>query len=43
MGSERIILSHRKYVLDLLKETTMLGCKPLVTHIGKKIRLSAET
>jgi len=23
-----IIVSQRKYVLDLLKETRMLGCKP---------------
>ncbi|KAJ4737614.1 Transposon Ty1-H Gag-Pol polyprotein [Rhynchospora pubera] len=41
-GAEGIVLSQRKYVLDLLKETGMLGCKPAVTPIDSKLKLSAE-
>jgi Reverse transcriptase (RNA-dependent DNA polymerase) len=37
-----IVLSQRKYVLDLLKETSMLGCKPAVTPIEQNTRLGAE-
>jgi hypothetical protein len=42
-GAEGIVLSQRKYVLDLLKETYMLGCKLAVTPIEQKTRLGAET
>lgn len=28
-----ILVSRRKYVLDLLKETRMLGCKPVETLV----------
>jgi Reverse transcriptase (RNA-dependent DNA polymerase) len=41
-GAEGIVLSERKYVLDLLKETCMLRCKPAVTPIEQKTRLGAE-
>jgi Reverse transcriptase (RNA-dependent DNA polymerase) len=41
-GAKEIVLSQRKYVLDLLKETCMLGCKPVVTPIEQKTRLGAE-
>jgi Reverse transcriptase (RNA-dependent DNA polymerase) len=41
-GAEGIVLSQRKYVLDLLKETGMLGCKLAVTPIEQKTRLGAE-
>jgi Reverse transcriptase (RNA-dependent DNA polymerase) len=41
-GTEGIVLSERKYVLDLLKETGMLRCKPAVTPIEQKTRLGAE-
>jgi Reverse transcriptase (RNA-dependent DNA polymerase) len=41
-GAEEIVLSQRKYVLDLPKETCMLGCKPAVTLIEQKTRLGAE-
>jgi Reverse transcriptase (RNA-dependent DNA polymerase) len=41
-GAERIILSQRKYVLDLLTETDMLGCRPAVAPIDQKFKLSAE-
>ncbi|KAM2181919.1 hypothetical protein ACFX1Q_032474 [Malus domestica] len=35
-SSRGIFLSQRKYVLDLLKETGMLGCKPVDTPIIEK-------
>ncbi|CAN6568096.1 unnamed protein product [Malus baccata var. baccata] len=35
-SSRGIFLSQRKYVLDLLKETGMLGCKPVDTPIVEK-------
>jgi Reverse transcriptase (RNA-dependent DNA polymerase) len=41
-GPKRIVLSQRKNVLDLLKETDMLGCKPTSTPIDKKSKLSAK-
>jgi Reverse transcriptase (RNA-dependent DNA polymerase) len=42
-GSKGIVLSQRKYVLVLLKETDMLGYKPASTSIDQKSKLSAET
>ena len=39
---ERIVLSQRKYVLDLLTETGMLGCKPAVSPIDVKAKISTE-
>ena len=41
-GEEGIVLSQRKYVLDLLKETGMLGCKPAVSPIDQRFMLSAD-
>jgi hypothetical protein len=41
-GAEEIVLSQRKYVLDLLTETGMLGCRPAVAPIDQKFKLSAE-
>ncbi|XP_020270762.1 uncharacterized protein LOC109845935 [Asparagus officinalis] len=41
-GAEGIILSQRKYALDLLKETGMLGCKLATTPIDQKFKLGAE-
>jgi Reverse transcriptase (RNA-dependent DNA polymerase) len=38
----RIILSQRKYVLDLLSETDMLGCKPTVSSIDVNAKMSAD-
>jgi len=41
-----IVLSQRKYVLDLLNETGMLGCRPALLHLLSKITscvLSLET
>ncbi|KAK8938354.1 hypothetical protein KSP39_PZI011478 [Platanthera zijinensis] len=40
--AERIILSQRKYVLDLLTETRVLGCKPAATPIDQRCKLGAE-
>jgi Reverse transcriptase (RNA-dependent DNA polymerase) len=40
--AEGIILSQRKYVLDLLNETGMLGCKPAVSPIDVKAKMSAD-
>jgi hypothetical protein len=41
--AKEIVLSQRKYGLNLLKETSILGCKPAVTPIDQKTRLDAET
>ena len=38
-----IVLSQRKYVLDLLCETGMLGCRPASTPIDANHKLSAES
>ncbi|KAL6343068.1 hypothetical protein AAG906_017880 [Vitis piasezkii] len=37
-----IVLSQRKYVLDLLKKTGMLGCKPIDTPIDVNIKMSTH-
>ena len=34
-----IIVSQRKYVLDLLKETSLLGCKPTSTPMDPNVKL----
>jgi Reverse transcriptase (RNA-dependent DNA polymerase) len=41
-GGEGIVLSQRKYVLDLLGETGMLGCKPTTSPIDVKAKMSAD-
>ncbi|KAB2635595.1 reticuline oxidase-like protein [Pyrus ussuriensis x Pyrus communis] len=41
-SSKGIFLSQRKYVLDLLKETGMLGCKPVDTPIVEKHHLCVD-
>nr|XP_028954377.1 uncharacterized protein LOC114823160 [Malus domestica] len=41
-SSRGIFLSQRKYVLDLLKETGMLGCKPADTPIVEKHNLHLD-
>jgi len=38
-----IVLSQRKYVLDLLTETGMLGCRPSSTPIDRNHQISAES
>ncbi|KAK8937204.1 hypothetical protein KSP39_PZI011852 [Platanthera zijinensis] len=40
--AEGVVLSQRKYTLDLLTETGMLGCKPAVTSIDQRCKLGAE-
>src|SRR4051812_29879348 len=40
---EGICLSQRKYVLDLLTETGMIGCKVAFTRIEQNHKLSAES
>ena len=34
-----IFLSQRKYILDLLIKTTMLGCQPAMTPMGQNHKL----
>ena len=42
-SSKRIILSQRKYVLDLLAETGLLGCRPCGSPIDKNHQMCAES
>ncbi|XP_039145620.1 uncharacterized mitochondrial protein AtMg00810-like [Dioscorea cayenensis subsp. rotundata] len=37
-----MVLSQRKYAIDLLTETSMLGCKPAVTPIDQGFKMSTE-
>lgn len=37
-----VVISQRKYTLNLLKEIGMLGCKPLDTSIEPNTRLGKE-
>ncbi|RVX10878.1 Retrovirus-related Pol polyprotein from transposon TNT 1-94 [Vitis vinifera] len=37
-----IVVSQRKYILDLLKETFMLGCKPIDTPMDSQKKLGIE-
>lgn len=41
-SSEKISVSQRKYVLDFLKETRMLGCTPAETPMDPNIKLEAR-
>ncbi|CAN0874904.1 Retrovirus-related Pol polyprotein from transposon RE1, partial [Linum grandiflorum] len=41
-SSKGIVLSQRKYILDLLTETGMLGCKPIDTPMEPNKKLSFE-
>ena len=41
-SSKGIVLSQRKYVLDLLTETGMLGCRSIASPINRNHRLCAE-
>ena len=41
-SSEGIFLPQRKYVLDLLQETRMLGCQPVNTPIEEDVKLCVE-
>src|SRR6266542_1166182 len=41
-SSKGIVLSQRKYVLDLLTETGMLGCRSIASPIDRNLRLCAE-
>jgi len=42
-SSKGISVSQRKYVLDLLKETGMIGCKPVETPMDPNTKLGAQT
>jgi Reverse transcriptase (RNA-dependent DNA polymerase) len=37
-----LFISQKKYMLDLLKETGKLGCKPISTPIDPNIKLNTE-
>ncbi|RVX06515.1 Retrovirus-related Pol polyprotein from transposon RE1 [Vitis vinifera] len=39
---KEIVVSQRKYILDLLKETGMLGCKPIDTPMDSQKKLGIE-
>lgn len=41
-SKQGIFISQRKYVLDLLKETGKLGCKPTSVPIEQNYRISFE-
>ncbi|KAJ9550922.1 hypothetical protein OSB04_014967 [Centaurea solstitialis] len=41
-GADGIVLSQRKYVVDLLTETGMLGCRPATTPIDQRHNLMLE-
>jgi hypothetical protein len=41
-GVEMIVLSQREYVLDLLSETGILGCKPVVSPNDVKVKIIAD-
>ena len=41
-SQQGISLSQRKYTLDLLKDTGMLGCKPASTPMDPNIKLTSE-
>ena len=42
-SSKGISISQRKYVLDLLKETGTIGCRPVETPIDPNTKLEAQT
>ena len=42
-SSKGISVSQRKYVLDLLNETGMMGCKPVDTPMDTNVKLGART
>jgi len=42
-SSKGISVSQRKYVLDLLKETGMAGCKPVDTPMDPNTKLGVRT
>jgi len=41
-STKGLFISQRKYVLDLLKETGKIGCKPAITPIDTNIKLNTE-
>ena len=42
-GTKGMFLSQRKYVLDLLQEAGMLGCRPATTPIEQNHRLMSDS
>jgi hypothetical protein len=41
-GAEGVVLSQRKYVLDILSERDILRCKLTVSSINVKAKMSAN-
>ena len=41
-SSSGIVLSQRKYALDLLEETKMLNCKPVDSPMDPNVKLLPE-
>src|ERR1017187_4271371 len=41
-SNKGLLISQRKYTLDLLKETGKLGCKPVSTPIDNKYKLNTD-
>ena len=39
MSNSGVVISQRKYTLDILTNTSMLDCKPVDTHLDPNVKL----
>lgn len=42
-NSQGISVCQRKYVLDLLKDTCLIGCKPIFTHMDYNTKIQDDS